>query len=145
MPFIGGMAASDPAADPAEILTPAGLAVLDQFQASCIDAPEVTAGATMLKADPATTEPWKTLLDENTPGKTAAPAPLLLIHSAQDERVPLETSAVLLARQCAAGQVVERRILPEGDHIVAAVEAYQLSFTWFGTLAAGAAPVSSCL
>lgn len=142
--LLGGFEATYPQADPTEILTPAGLDALDGMDATCVEVPEIDPDTTVFQADPAGTEPWPALLEENTPGATAASAPVLVIHSAVDLIVPVESSASLLDRLCAAGQEVERRILPEGDHVIAAVPAYEQGFDWFDALASGQEPVSSC-
>ena len=48
--------------------------------------------------------------------------PTLIIHSQQDNVVPIAFSQILLTRMCAAGNVVERRVLPQaGGHVAAAL------------------------
>jgi alpha-beta hydrolase superfamily lysophospholipase len=142
---VAGFAAAYPDVDAADILTPAGLDLVDQLDGSCLEATmNLDPNVPLLQAEPNATEPWSTLLQENTPGREAAPSPVLVIHSAEDRNVPIEGSATLLDRQCAAGQVVERRVLPTGDHVAAAVPAYQQAFEWFTALSAGTEPVSSC-
>ena len=47
------------------------------------------------------------------------------MHSQEDAQVPVEVSAAYQSRLCATGQIVERRVLPEGDHVLAAVDAYE--------------------
>jgi acetyl esterase/lipase len=141
---IAGLAAAYPDADPATILTPAGRAFVEQLDAGCPAAPNPDTDSPLLSADPTTTEPWAGLLADNTPGGVSAEAPVLVIHSAADMNVLIDDSARLLDRLCAAGQVVERRVLPTGDHVAAAIPAYEQAFTWFDTLTQGTPPQSSC-
>jgi hypothetical protein len=98
----------------------------------------------LLQSHPDETEPWSSLLQENTPGQVAVPTPILIIHSAEDANVPIAASAALLDRMCEVGQVVERRVLPTGDHVGAAIPAYQQGFDWFDSLWNGARPATSC-
>lgn len=142
--LVAGLAAAYPEADPSEILTPAGLDVLERLEGECPPVPGVDPGTRLLQSRPTTTEPWAGLLGENTPGQVAAPSPVLVVHSAEDANVPIAGSAALLDRMCEAGQVVERRVLPTGDHVAAAVPAYQQAVEWFASLWAGDQPVSSC-
>jgi hypothetical protein len=110
---VAGFAAAYPDVDASDILTPAGLDLVDKLDSSCLDATlAVDPSVPLLQTEPNATEPWSTLLEENTPGGEAAPSPVLVIHSAEDHNVPIEGSATLLDRQCAAGQVVERRACP---------------------------------
>jgi predicted esterase len=142
----GSFAKAYPEANAEEILTPAGLDMVDTLDELCDDqAVELTEDPEepWLQAELVETEPWATLLEENTPGSVATPAPVLVLHSADDEAVPVDHSVTLLDRQCAASQVVERRIL-EGNHVGAAVPAYEQALDWFDELSSGTPPVSSC-
>ena len=139
-----GLAAGYPEADPQEILTPAGLDVARRLERECPPVPGIDPQTPLLQSHPDETEPWSTLLAENTPGQVAAPTPILIVHSAEDGNVPIAGSAALLDRLCAVGQVVERRVLPTGDHVTAAVPAYQQGFDWFDSLWHGDSPTSSC-
>lgn len=114
-----GWAAAYPDADPADVLTPLGLerlAVVDEGCSSDLatawnDLPYDD----LVKADPATVEPWATLLVENDPGFEVGASPVLIIHGEQDEQIPVVSSELLLTRMCGIGQVVERRTYP-GSH-----------------------------
>lgn len=144
--ILGGLEAANPSLQPDldQILAPAGKALLTQLSKSCTTPPGFSIGSPLLTADPTRTEPWKTLMAENTPGSVATHDPVLIVHSAEDQNVPIAQSATLLHRLCKAGQVVERRVLPTGTHVSAAVPAYAQGFDWLDGLASGKAPVSSC-
>lgn len=144
--FLGGLAATDPELAPAldEILTPGGQEVLRAMDASCTPPPGFAPDPPMVAADPRKVEPWATLMAANTAGTVAVNSPILVVHSAADAQVPIEHSQALLDRLCAQGQMIERQVLPEGDHVATAVSAYDQGFTWLVDLMSGSDPKSSC-
>ncbi len=82
---------------------------------------------------------------ENTAGTVATNAPLLIIHGDADDRVPLAQSEALLARLCAAGQVVERRVVAGRNHASTFAELHAAGADWITAVADGTTtPVSSC-
>ncbi len=101
-------------------------------------------GDTLLTADVTTTEPWASAIAATVPGAEPGAAPVLIVHSTADENVPIAGSEAFQARLCAAGQVVERRVLPEGSHVLAAIPAYEQGIEWITGLMAGAQPASTC-
>jgi predicted esterase len=149
--IVAGFGAAHPEADPALFLTPSAEARLDVVDEGC--ARDVFAAVSDLPRGqvvrPTAFEegPWADLADQNDPGNVATDAPILVVHSDADEVVPIILSRFLLDRMCKVGQVVERRILTDGDgHGAAAPPAYRLGLAWlddrFGD--EPAAPVSSC-
>lgn len=138
-----GFGAAYPDVDLDQVLTPAGRKWAEAGNAGCAPARESPPGP-LTKRRLADTDPWPQLLDDNRAGTKAAKTPLLIVHSAEDRNVPIASSATLLDRLCQTGQVVERRVLPTGDHVAAAVPAYDQAFDWFTQLAAGERPKSSC-
>jgi pimeloyl-ACP methyl ester carboxylesterase len=115
-----GWEAAFPDADPALVLTPLGLERLEMVDEGCSgelatawnDLPYED----LVKADPATVEPWASLLVENDPGFVVGESPVLIIHGEADEQIPVVSSELLLARMCDIGQVVERRTYPDQSH-----------------------------
>lgn len=144
--IVAGLEAVDPKleGDLDDILAPAGKKLLAALDQACTLPDGFEQGKPLLTADPTRTQPWKRLMAANTPGSLATDDPVLIIHSSQDENVPIAQSATLLARLCKAGQVVERRVLPTGDHVLAAVPAYADGFDWLDGLSKGTEPVDSC-
>ncbi len=127
-----------------QVLTPAGSATLDQWNSVCFAAGAATPGP-YLSADLGTVEPFATLMEQNTAGTVATAAPLLIIHGDGDERVPIEQSEALLARLCAAGQVVERRVVAGRNHASIFSELQGAGVDWLTGVADGTvAPTSSC-
>ena len=149
--LVAGYAAAYPQADPALFLTELGLSRLDEVDTGC--AGELIAGFSgtnpteLVRPEGPATEPWKSLAAENIAGSEKTnDAPTLIIHSQKDETVPIFFSELLLSRMCSNGQVVERRVLPEGGHGAAALPAYQQALSWVQERFAAdpPAPVNSC-
>lgn len=142
-----GWAAAYPDADPADLLTPAGLERLDEVDRGCAaglaaawsDVPY----SELVKADPATVEPWADLLVENDPGYVPGVSPVLIIHGEQDEQIPVVSSQLLVERMCATGQVVLRRTYP-GGHTGVIGPSLPEMLTWIDDRLARVSAVSSC-
>lgn len=149
--MVAGYAAAYPdQLDPATFFTPAAVAALDSVDEGCTG--EVFEAMSAVPADQITLPtafdgPWTAVADSNDPGAVATDDPILIIHSQQDETVPIILSSFLLDRMCEAGQVVERRVLPDGGgHGPAAIVAYPEALTWLADRfeAEPAEPVDSC-
>jgi pimeloyl-ACP methyl ester carboxylesterase len=59
---------------------------------------------------------WRQLLEANTPGRSRAEAPILVMQGTDDEQVPLLTTLSAVERLRAVGADVELRILEGGGH-----------------------------
>ncbi|MGQ0833245.1 MAG: alpha/beta fold hydrolase [Microthrixaceae bacterium] len=142
-----GWAAAFPDAHPEDVLTPLGverLKVVDEGCSSALatawnDAPYES----LVKADPATVEPWKTLLVTNDPGFVVGESPILIIHGEQDEQIPTVSSKMLLDRMCGIGQVVERRTYP-GSHSGVIGPSLPDMLSWIDARLAGTPAPTSC-
>jgi pimeloyl-ACP methyl ester carboxylesterase len=148
MIFAGYNAAYDEA-DLSTILTPAGEVEVDAVDQGCVgDVIRHFAGSPsseLIKPDPGSIEPWRTLAEENNPGNEATDAPILILHSLQDDVVPAALSEQLLDRMCRNGQVVERRTYDKGqDHGGAYPDAVADGFTWLQQRLHGDEPGTSC-
>jgi dienelactone hydrolase len=128
--LLAGQAAADPTADLDAVLTDEGAAAIDALDRSCTEAAGLDGTAPALTIDPSTTAPWDELLRASEPGSVAGASPVLIIHSQEDRNVPVEWSEAYAERACAAGQDVERRILPTGDHVAAGATAYADGLAW---------------
>jgi len=144
--ILAGLAASYPEAEAAlpTVLTDSALELVGIMDENCFGEQMPTTPAPHLRADPNTVEPFASLLTADTPGFAAVAAPVIIFHGDADENVPIADSATLLSRLCAAGQVVERRVIPGADHGIGARDGFRDGVAWFVGLAAGAVPVSSC-
>jgi dienelactone hydrolase len=144
--IVAGLAVAypDAAANLGQVLTPNGIEVVRHWDTHCFADP-VDVPPPYVAADPSTVEPFASLLAANTAGTTATATPLLILHGDADERVPLQHSEALLARLCAAGQVVERRVLPGGLHVGSSGALSLDGLAWLAGLADGTTtPISSC-
>lgn len=145
--LIAGFAAAYPQANPSSVLTDRGLALLESVDRDCVGEVFATlAGeADLVRPEGPTAPPWPELAAANDPGQVATSAPVLIVHSDQDDVVPVALSGLLLERLCRAGQVAERRVLAGGGgHGAAAITAYTDALAWFDSLLAGQAPVNTC-
>jgi predicted esterase len=144
--IVAGLATVHPEALAAigQVLTPAGIDLVAQWDAHCFNE-ELGLQGPFVSADPAGVEPFATLMAANTAGTVATPTPLLIFHSDADERVPIAQNDALLARLCAAGQVVERRVVTGSPHAVGSANVQRDGVPWLTGLAAGTTtPISSC-
>jgi len=114
---------ADRGAEITQILTPGAQAILPQMNELCllthlkelhtIAAPVV---GNFAAADPTATEPWRTLLTENSAGGTAFAAPLLVVQGLKDELVrPADTERFVQSIR-ALGMDVTYRTVPEAVH-----------------------------
>lgn len=120
-------------ADPATFFSRAGLRDLDLADELCVG--ELFGALADVDADAylpgaGSGPPWSGLARQNDAGTEIVDAPLLIIHSAVDETVPAVLSEIAFDRLCSLGQVVERRVPPEGTHSGAAPPAYEAAQEW---------------
>jgi len=148
--MVAGYAAAYPNLDPATFFTPAALAQLGSVDTGCtrdvFKAMASVPGDQLTRPD-AFDGPWAAVADANDPGRVKTADPILIIHSQQDDTVPVTLSKFLLERMCKSGQVVERRVLPNGGgHVAAASVAYPQAIAWLvGRFAEKPTqPVNSC-
>ncbi|MDQ2741467.1 MAG: lipase family protein [Chloroflexota bacterium] len=96
-----------------------------------------------LKSPPWQTEPWKTLLAENTPGKTKIPAPVLISQGGADQLVHPPVTAAFAKHLCAMGEQVEYRVYPGAVHDAGAESGSNVA-KWIANRFAGKPPPSTC-
>jgi hypothetical protein len=129
-----------------DVLTPAGIDLLDLLSEHCFDESVASMPSPpFVAADPTSVEPFASLLASNNTGHAAVAAPMLVFHGDDDRNVPLAHSDAMTARLCAAGQMLERRVLTGGAHVDSADAAYDEGVMWLRGLADHTtAPSSSC-
>lgn len=146
--IVAGYVEAYPDAKPEDILTPAGLEVLDKADDGCFGIGEAMAGrplSDLVKPDFNQVEAWQTRLNENDPGQKAVDSPLLILHSAADDVVPALLSAAMFDRMCGLGQVVERRVYEKGQgHGGAVPDAVVDGYAWIDGLFNGTPAISTC-
>ena len=135
---IAGINAAYPDAKLDQILTPEGQAVLKSVDDGCVgDVFDAAGSATgeLFVPDGGQSEPWSKLGSEQDAGtEKTNDAPVLLVHSDEDQTVPTFFIDQVEQRMCANGQVVQRVDLAEGGHTQAAVPAYAQAMDWMQSL-----------
>lgn len=114
---------SERGADLDTMLTPEARAILPRMNELCllthlselhaIAAPVVGA---FTAADPTTTEPWASLLRENSAGGRAFDAPLFVAQGLKDQLVLPDATEQFVALERSLGVEVEYRAIPLADH-----------------------------
>jgi acetyl esterase/lipase len=147
---VAGWAAAYPEADPADVLTPLGLERLSLVDEGCTGA--LAAGwsqvpaSELVRADAADpgVGPWRELFTANDPGQAAGEGPVLIIHGAADELIPVASSARLAQQLCGLGEHVDRRVYEGQGHasVVAASQADMLE--WIDARVAGEPTAPTC-
>jgi len=104
------------------IIKPEQRAQFERMATTCVSTPAAFLKlGTLLKpseylsVDLLATEPWRTIIDQNTP-RGPITVPLLITHGSADTLIPIELSEVDVARRCAAGENVQFVRLPGVGH-----------------------------
>jgi hypothetical protein len=146
--IVAGYAQAYPEADPALVLTSAGIEALDGVDHGCFDVSDAigeTPWSDLVKPGAGSVEPWPTLLKENDPGQVATDSPMLIVHSSADTTVPAGLSEAMFNRLCGLGQTVERRVYDEGqNHVQTAISKAPEMFAWIEARMAGEPAMSTC-
>lgn len=86
-------------------------------------------------ADPTTTEPWASLLRENSAGASAFAAPLFVAQGLDDELVVPRDTAAFVAREASLGMRVTYHEIPFADHGTVAYLAVPGLLQWLDRVA----------
>ena len=146
--IVAGFAAAYPDAKPANYLTSTGIRLLPSVDEGCLSevaraSSGITPGQLVLPTGPGDPD-WLRIGRDNSPGGSAGEGPVLIVHSDQDDVVPVELSALLHDRMCAHGAVVERQVIHAGGHTTAALSAFFIANSWLQDRARGVAATSDC-
>lgn len=135
----------------AGILTPAGIAATPDMAALCLlsENKEIHAIADPLiggyvTSDPSTTEPWKTLLTENSAGSTPITVPVFVGQGLADQLVKPTATEDYVTLLCSQGVDVSFHRYPDVDHGLAAYASLPEMLIWLSGVTSGAAPTSDC-
>jgi dipeptidyl aminopeptidase/acylaminoacyl peptidase len=120
----GGLNAAygDKAAPLDKVLTPKGIALLDELDKGCSDYLSKTLGAVSIDetnlANPFDVPEWKKLFLANDPKNFTSTndIPLLIIHGGADEQIPTVSSQLLTNKLCGLGQGMQRWVYPGQSH-----------------------------
>ena len=135
----------------AGILTPAGAAATAQMNEFCLltetDRIHEIAGPLVggyVRSNPATTEPWQTLLRENSAGAAPITVPVFVAQGEANELVVPSVTEQYVKRLCADGTDVVFHRMPGVDHGLAGYAALPEMLPWLGEVQAGRGPLGNC-
>lgn len=138
-------------AELAAILTPAGASATPEMAALCLLSENARIHAIAdpligryVTSDPATTEPWRTLLEENSAGGSPIEVPVFVGQGLADRLVRPEATEDYVELLCTQGADVRFLRYTDVDHGFAAYAALPDMLTWLSTVTAGAKPPSDC-
>ena len=133
------------------ILTPAGAAATPGMAELCLfgQNPALHKRAkpligNYLRANPATVEPWATMLRENSAGGAPIGAPVLIAQGLKDALVKPSATTDLAEKLCVSGDRVDYRQYPNADHGTIAIGASPEVRAWFSAALAGGALATTC-
>ncbi len=129
------------------ILTPAGQAAAPQIEQLCL----LTQNADVQKiagplvggfvtSDPSTTEPWKTMLEENSAGGKPIDVPIFVAQGMADSLVIPDATIGFVQALCDAGEHVDFRTFDGVNHGFIADVALPDLFRWIGQVRNDVAP-----
>jgi uncharacterized membrane protein HdeD (DUF308 family)/pimeloyl-ACP methyl ester carboxylesterase len=101
-------------------------------------------GFTFISNPPWTTEPWKTIAEQNAPGGEAINAPILLVQGDADTIIPPGVTEKLGARMCGRGETVDLRLYPGIGHLATSEHAASDVAHWIADRFAGKTAPSTC-
>ncbi len=139
------------AAELGAILTPAGAAATPDMAELCLlsENAQIHAIADPLiggyvTSDPSTTEPWKTLLTENSAGAEPISVPVFIGQGLADQLVKPTATEDYVALLCSQGADVDFHRYPGVDHGFAAYAALPGMLVWLERVGSGDRPASTC-
>ncbi len=132
------------------ILTPAGAAATPRMAALCLLSQNKAIHAIAdplvggyVRSDPATTEPWQTMLAENS-AATKLPVPVYVGQGLADELVMPSATTSYVAALCRSGTDVAFHTFRGVDHGLAAYAAVPSLLPWLREVDSGRKPTSTC-
>ena len=94
--------------------------------------------------NPATVEPWRSLLERNTAGELPPELPVFLAQGTDDRLVRPEVTEEYMRRLCRAGSSVRMLLMPNVSHGFAGYDSADAAIGWIGDRFAGASADNNC-
>jgi dipeptidyl aminopeptidase/acylaminoacyl peptidase len=94
--------------------------------------------------NPATVEPWRSLLIRNTPGELPADIPVFLAQGTKDRLVIPEVTQAYMQQLCKGGSSVRMLMLPGVSHGFAGYDSADAAVDWMKERFDGKRPGSDC-
>ncbi|MET4582861.1 alpha-beta hydrolase superfamily lysophospholipase [Conyzicola nivalis] len=133
------------------LLTPAGVAATPKMASLCLigqnSAIHDIAGPLVgnyFSGDPATVDPWATLLAENSPGAVPLAVPLFVAQGDTDTLIDPATTRSFADHECAIGSEVTYLPIADTGHGLVALRAVDRVIAWFDDVRAGRPVDSHC-
>ncbi len=126
---------------------------IDRIAADCLEGPleglvmlarEWLIDHDFLHGDLTTTEPWKTLLAQNTPDATSLGKPLFIAQGSADSLVLPQVTASFAESACSSGIPVTFHLGKGLDHLKIATESAPQATEWISARLSGASPGDDC-
>jgi pimeloyl-ACP methyl ester carboxylesterase len=97
-----------------------------------------------LKVDPTTIEPWRGIMEKNTPGQAPAGAPVLILQGTADELVRPQITKQYAEKLCAKGAVVDLVWLDGVSHTYAGYDGAYTAVSWMADRFQGRPAPNGC-
>jgi uncharacterized membrane protein HdeD (DUF308 family)/pimeloyl-ACP methyl ester carboxylesterase len=101
-------------------------------------------GFTFLRGPAWNTEPWKTIVTQNNPGRAPIRMPVLIVQGGADKIVDPPVTKRLVDRLCRAGESVELHVYPGVTHLETSHDAAPDVVRWIAGRFAGKPAPSTC-
>ena len=131
------------------IIKPTQRAQFERMATTCVSTPlafltigDLLKPSDYLSVNLLTTEPWRTIIEQNTP-RGRIKVPLLITHGTEDTLIPIELSEADVTRRCGEGEKVQFVPLPGVGHD-ARNESGVLTVGWIEDRFAGRNVPSTC-
>ncbi|HLH48768.1 MAG TPA: alpha/beta fold hydrolase [Roseiarcus sp.] len=138
----------------AQVITPEAEPVIERLANLCIErwfdvlirrGPTRRLGKSFLTVNNlAEREPWRRLLEENSPGPLPANVPVFLAQGSADRLVPPSVTEAYRKRLCRGGSPVGFMLLPRVGHAFVARDAAGAAVAWMAGRFAGEPPPTNC-
>jgi acetyl esterase/lipase len=139
---------------PATLVEPAAMGAFEKMAHDCIesvaefkaitDAEKPLQHLKFLKVDPTEIEPWRSLMQQNTPGQAPTGAPIFIAQGTADTTVHPEITKQFGRALCKQGARVTFVWLNGVSHTFAARDSASETLRWIGDRFRGAPAPSSC-
>jgi acetyl esterase/lipase len=137
-----------------KIVAPEAMPVVDRLAKACIESiydiwvrQRISRGfdsGFLLTQHPAQVEPWRGLLDSNTPGALPPAIPVFLAQGLKDEVIRPQVTQNYMERLCHAGDKVRMFLMPDIGHGRAGQSATLEVLSWIADRFAGARAPNDC-
>jgi acetyl esterase/lipase len=97
-----------------------------------------------LKTDPTKLEPWRSIMEKNTPGQMPAGAPVLILQGTADDLVRPQITRRFANHLCSQGAVVEMEWLEGVSHSFAGYEGADRAVNWMANRFRGVPARNAC-